>query len=317
MTQRNRGLVVGMLIALAAHLVAAGLVWSVFGRLPELVVSHWGPNGPDGFVAKGHTFWVLLGSLGFTVLFTLLVAAVTPRGEGATVAGLGAAMGVFLAVLLGGTTVLQSGTTSAGPLEFQSWWLLPAVTVAILTGIASSSLVGQAPPRPNATRIPPHSARLPEEDPRRTWNAIVASSPGFLLILLLPVPVFLIVAFAMQDWLLPLVFMVLVAIPLLGMWRWRIGVDADGLSVVGHLGWPRLHRGLHEIEEASVLERVEAMEYGGPGLRMTSQGARLALRSGPGLRLELSDCTDFIATVPGADTAARTLNTLIGEQRER
>ena len=57
------------------------------------------------------------------------------------------------------------------------------------------------------------------------------------------------------------------------------------------------------------------MSYGGWGLRMTREGERLVLRKGEGLRLLLSDGTDFIATTSDADIAARTLNTLIAARR--
>lgn len=312
---RRRAVTAGIVVCGLVHLAAAAWVLAVFPQLPGRLVSHWGTDGPDGYISRDHAVWLLLGSLTFCVVFTLLLAALTPKHSGAAVAGLGAGMGAFLAALLGGTMALQAGTTQSAPLQFRSWWLLGAIAIAVALGALAARVVGPAPPRPVATRIPPQSERLAQSQTGRSWHSTVSSDRGFLLILLLPLPVFLVLAVATKDWLLPLVLTLLVATPLLGMWHWRLLVDGTGFHARGTLGWPRVHHPLHEIEQASVLPRVEVMEFGGPGLRLTPQGARLVLRSGPALRLELSDRTDFIATVPDAQLCARTINTLISAER--
>lgn len=296
---RTRAIVVVTLFATAAHLVAIATVLSVYDRLP----------------ARSNIFTSLATSLAFTAVFTLLVAVLTPKNSGGTTAALGSGMGVFLAALLGGTTVLQADSSAADPLQFRSWWLLPVILLAVAAGALAARITGPGPALPQAVQVPATSERLPANDPRRTWVVTLTSSPWFLLVLLLPLPVFLVLAYATRDWLLPVLCTAAVAMPLLGMWRWRLRADAEGFSAIGLVGWPRVRHRLDEIETASAIRRVEAMEFGGPGLRLTREGARLALRTGPGLRLELSDGTDFIVTVPDAELAARTLNTLIAEQR--
>src|SRR5699024_6536086 len=129
-------------------------------------------------------------------------------------------------------------------------WLIPLLLAALVAGLLAARLVGPGPPRPAATRVPPRSARLAEGGARRYWGATLSTSPGFLFILLLPAPAFVVLVIALQDWVVPLVLTVLMALPLLSMWRWDLRADASGLTCRSVLGWPRLHLPLREIESA-------------------------------------------------------------------
>lgn len=311
-----------LLIATGANLLftlgAALWIRAVFDQLPDQIATHWGVTGPDSFVPRAEAW----GGLPFTLVLAVavgvvLVIALPDHGRNMNLAaGIGTGLGFVVTAVSGGTVALQAGRPPDDPLLTQALWLIPALLGSVPLGILGARLVGTPPPRPDATRVPQRAARLNDKDRRRSWSTTVDMPAGMSLILVLPVVIFVIIGVGTRSWGLPVTLTVLLALLLAGMWRWRLAIDDHGLTCRGLFGWPAVRHELREIEEAEALDFVGAFTYGGPGLRATSEGERLAIRGGPALRLALSDGTDFIVTTPDADVAARLLNTLLAESRQ-
>lgn len=318
MQRKVKALLVGMGISVLVALAISGWIWAVYDRLPDELVTHWGLHGADSFAPRSEAWAALPFALALSLALGLVLVALLPAtGRNLNfIAGMTASVGTLLAGVTGGTVALQAGRAPDDPLLTHALWLPPLILVAALLGILASRFVGPPPPRPDATRVPSPATRLRDRDRTRDWKGTVDMHPGMAAILLIPLVLFVIIGVAMGSWALPLTLTLVLAVFLASTWRWHLRVDDDGLTCRGMLGWPSVHHPLREIEEATTVDHVGSFTFGGPGLRNTREGERLAVRSGPALRLELSDGTDFIVTTPDADRAARVLNTRIAEQRE-
>ncbi len=317
MSRRLKALALGSAVAVTAYLVAGTVLWWLREGLPERIAIHWGVRGTaDRFIAPGEIAVELLWTLGVSLALGVLVTVLVPSsGAGSAVpAGLTAGTGTFMAVMVGGVIAVQAG--GAEPSEAPvALVLLVGSLVGVSVGVLATRLVGPLPARPPATGVPPPSQRLPESDRTRTWRADLSLHPAWLLLVVLPLPAFVILGVAMSQWQLPVIASLLVAVPLVVMWRWRVVVDTSGLRIAPWVGWPSYHHPLDSIERAETRARVEALEFGGPGLRVTPGGTRLVQRAAPGLRVLLSDGTDLIIATDEANRAAVILNTLVAEDR--
>jgi hypothetical protein len=84
----------------------------------------------------------------------------------------------------------------------------------------------------------------------------------------------------------------------------------------GPWGWPWLRVPLHEIASACPTT-VRVAEWGGWGYRMNldGRGRGLVMRSGPGVRLELSADRYFVASVRDPHGVAGLVNGLLDAAR--
>lgn len=319
MSRPAKALVTGMGVTLMVHGAMALWLWRVYPRLPDPVVTHWGIDGPDGFTDRVDIWWGLLLSLVFTAIIGALLVAVAPKHSTMLGAGAGitAGLGTFLATIIGGSAALQAGRSPDDPMDLNPWWILPVVAASVVVSVVAAALVGPPPSRPAATTIPAPSERLADDDVTREWHAEIATHPAWLFLLLLPLPASIVILLTTGSWVLPILISVIIALPLLGLWRWRLAVDEEAFYARGWLGWPKISVPLRDVERAECRAHVGALEYGGMGLRSTRGGDRLVVRSGPAVRLVLSDGTDFIATTDDADHVARLVNTLLAEQQDR
>jgi len=95
--------------------------------------------------------------------------------------------------------------------------------------------------------------------------------------------------------------------------RVNVSVDRRGLTVTyGFLPWPKNRIKLDSVSSAEAID-VRPMEHGGWGYRGSRKllgRAAVVVRGGQGIRVSLTDGTDFIVTVDNADQGAGVLNDL-------
>lgn len=103
----------------------------------------------------------------------------------------------------------------------------------------------------------------------------------------------------------------LLGLLLLGLSRYRVRVDDEGLSVHGALGLPRWRIPAGGVESAGVVEVEPLREFGGWGVRI-GRGGRTGVitRAGEALQVRRRNGRALVVTVDDAGTAAALLTTV-------
>jgi len=280
--------------------------------MPERVIIHWGPSGPDGFGAPENYVWLqALCGLGIPALMTLPVLALMKDGWGIT--------GRFLAALSLGISALMS-VISVGGLAIQRDSADPEA-IGPLMAIAFSTLIVLGvigwflqpdvvtPPAPGRT------VRLqlaPGE--RAAWFGTAAMGrPGVIglsvaVLILALTTVWVFVADPGVGWIMAAVtvlLIVLIATTLV----FRVRVSAAGLRVHSVTGWPRWSIPASDITAAQVVQVDPMADFGGWGLRISVDGrVGVVLRTGDALQVERRTGRTFVVTVDDAATAASVLS---------
>ncbi|GAB3703414.1 DUF1648 domain-containing protein [Mariniluteicoccus flavus] len=319
--QPRRAFVISAVVVLAAVIGAVALVQGARDELPDPIATHWGADGrADGFMA-------LTRHLVFGGVFTLVMTGFL-LGVGAAVrqlramASVAAGLGVFLAVVLIGSTLTQRGLADARDARDQGSLLIGAAAgavVGVLVWLAVRTHVVPAAARPAA--LPPDAAVLGVGDAARVawtgrtrvgrWAVVVMAATAALLLGL--AIVFSVLGNGQAG---AFVLIVLVAIALLGSSTWsRVIVDRGGVTVrgPGRLRW--VHVPLATIESAGVGTVDPLGEFGGYGIRGGLDGsAGVVTSAGPALRVDRAGEKPLWVTVDDADGAAAVLNTLLRRQ---
>ncbi|MFF5176733.1 DUF1648 domain-containing protein [Micromonospora sp. NPDC000316] len=303
---------------LAILAVAAAVVLSWRGDLPDPVATHWGAQGsPDGFMSLGAFLW---GGFGLGALLVLGFGAVTTLwGQSAVSRRIGAAttiwVALFLALVQLGALHVQRGLADAsGAGEIGG-----ALTLAIVGSLVPAVLVGVLlpgdPPQPADTPVAPEASRVPlAASERAVWIGHTDAGAG---IAMGAVAIVVLVTLTVVSgvWGLLIVAALLVGV-FVAMFAFTVRVDESGLLVRSSAGWPRTHVPLDEVLRASVVQVRPLREFGGWGWRV-GRGGRvgIVLRAGEGLLVERTGGRSIVVTVADAGTAAALLNTLADRQR--
>ena len=305
------GLAAPILIGVAA--LVPILIW--LPELPDQVVTHWGPNGPDGYGTPDMYVWMqLLVGLGVPLLLTLPVLAMMREAWGATcrlLAAVSLGTSVLIAVGSAGSVAVQRGGASgegigvimaigfSAMLVFGliGWFLQPKVTFAPQTG------------RTPQLRLAPGE--------RAAWFGTAAMGrPGIigLIIAILIMSIataWVFVADTGVGWIMAgatLLVIILVATSLV----FRVRVNADGLRVRSVAGWPRWNIPASDIADVRVVAVNPMGDFGGWGLRIAVDGRMgVVLRTGEGLQVTRRNGRRFVVTIDDAATAASVLSTAV------
>ncbi|CAL4860134.1 DUF1648 domain-containing protein [Microbacterium sp. MM2322] len=314
---RRRFTLVALVLPAIVSLVSLIVQGILLPQLPETIATHWAWNGtPDG-VGPAWTMLLttLLIGLGIPAAIFAMGRSGLRRGDyGAGYRSLGA-VALSVAVLIGGLGVatlgIQLGRTDAAatlpPL------LLPGVLLpALAAGIVGWMLQPHVPWQPTASSS---SADVPVRPGERVvWLQGVSLARGGIVVLSIAlmmgvavgVPVVLL-ADPAASW-VSLGVVVLLVMILVTTVRFHIRVDPDGLTAVSAVGWPRIHVPIADVAAAEVVEVSPMGEFGGWGIRWSSQGKGLVLRTGEGVRVQRRDGRTLTVTVDDAATAAGLLN---------
>lgn len=277
-------LAVGVPVLVAIALVAFAL--SVADRLPDPVAVHWSGSGradgtaPLAGYLAGAFFGIALSGLLVGVLGVLLTGE---AGVRRSMVGIGVGLSVAMGGLFAAGLVGQLDRTEAlgAPLHLPT--LLTGAAVAAAAGMLAGKVYRPVPaPYPRDSQAP---AALDHPDRSGAASATVLSStttaPVALVAILVGAVVLVTVLGVKLPWPGIPLGLVLLAVAVLFVTA-RVVVDSQGIRVYAGRIWPMLKRSAEQVLSVEARD-IQAMDYGGWGLRVSSAGVGFITRSGPAL----------------------------------
>lgn len=295
-------------------LLAVGLIpyLANHSELPDRVATHFDISGtPDGSMTTNAMLVICLAMWG---VGSIVLIALARRQEPMVVAlGPSIAAGGAMVAALGAGILAQTSITQVGIATWSdaslSWPWLVAVTGGsfLLAGLALhyGSLLPTVEPVGVGLEVPIMELATGE---RAVWNQVIYQRWVAALLAGL-VAVAAIVASVGVPF-SALVGFLIAALASLAFVKVRVQADANGLRVgFGWFRWPGITIPLATIATVSAID-VRPTEWGGWGYRGSlkfMKRAAVVLRSGPGLRLDLTNGKTFVVTVDDPATAAALL----------
>lgn len=288
---RRRLVALGALVPLVIAVTGAVVVIAWLPRLPGRVAVHWSAAGADGFASPLllPTVLVLI-----TALFSALVVTALwkpgdgLRGNGRFLVAVSGWLPTFLAVGFAGTLAPQLDRANVDGVSFP-WPVLAVGAVAgILVGAAFWALTPVAPPM-ERVETKPDEVEL-GENARALWVDTASAPRPLLAVLGVAAAVLTVVGMSVtfSAGAVGLAFLaapVVLAVACLTL-TWRVRIDDNGLTARPAIGLPRVRIPLDHIRDASVVQVSPVNDFGGWGLRHSSYGTGVILRTGDALRLE-------------------------------
>ncbi len=322
----DRGQVTATLVSALIVIVAAVggslLLWSVRGQLPEVVATHWGPDGnADAFRPVAELYVQNAVVVGVLPLFLLVIGLVTRQGR--VMGPISAATAVFMSVVMNGSLWLQRGM-AAEQVPDASFDLamvvasIAAAAVGVLGWLVFRRPRSEAPVPLNIASNAPRL--LVDEAVTLAWTGRTRLAPAAIVVLgigtlatVIPVPLMV----ASGNWGSAIVMALLaVVIAVLGLaMAANVAVDARGVRAraLGFIPWADVP--MQTIAGATVKNVNPLGDFGGWGLRAGFNGERgLITSGGPALRIDRGDQGPFLITLSDAEAAAATLNTLLARR---
>ncbi|MFY1635614.1 hypothetical protein ACN27F_20465 [Solwaraspora sp. WMMB335] len=283
-------------------------------RLPDRLPMHWDASSAvDATSSLTHS--VTGYTIGAAAGAVLAAVGVLPLGLRWRLRRWLVTIGAAVSAFVGGiwsTTVSLSLDVVDPVLAPAPTWHVPVLLLGVAGWTVLAYLAcGTPPPHPPASGPPANDLpRAPLPPGEVGWvEKGTITGPGLLLL----APLVLLAA-VLGAWI-----NVWVASPVLVAMAWlvfalinRLVIDRRGIHVgFGPWGWPRITVPAREISGAAETA-VRPGEWGGWGYRRhrDMRGRGLILRSGPGIRVELSDGRYFVATTQDPRTAAGLVNTV-------
>lgn len=309
---RRAFLIVGLVapVVIAAAALVLILIW--LPELPDRVVTHWGPSGPDGFGSPAAYVWMqLLVGLGIPLLLTLPVLGMMRDAWGPTCRLLGAmslGIAVLIAAASAGSVAIQRGSGD-----------VDAIGVVVALGVSGMLVFGAvgwfAQPNVVTPPAPGRTARLqlaPGE--RAAWFGTASMGRagviglGVAVLILAVTTVWVLLLEPGVGWILAgltVLLVVLIATTLV----FRVRAGAEGLNVRSVAGWPRWSIPASDIADVQVVTVNPMGDFGGWGLRLSVDGrVGVVLRTGEALQITRRKGRPFVVTVDDAETAAAVLS---------
>jgi hypothetical protein len=319
MTDRARFLPAVALAAVPAALVP--LTERLWGdRLPDPLPSHWDFAGrvddTTGLSAMVTVLLVVAGLAVAAALVTVLVRSLPWRVRRAVIGAAGAVTAGAAAIWVI-TAALSLDAVVATDVPSPSWHIMMLLLGPAAWGALVARACGTAPEQPAAGSRPPAGlARLDLAPGQRAVWSETPHLPRATLIALAPLLVAGVgLVVGVDFW--AAVPLLLAAGAVLLLLRTRFTVGARGVTVgFGPWGWPRVRVPMREIVSAAPTT-VRAVEWGGWGYRnsLDGRGRGLIMRSGPGVRFELSSGRYLVATVRDPSTVSALVNSLLDNAR--
>ncbi|MEV0633397.1 DUF1648 domain-containing protein [Streptomyces sp. NPDC050619] len=293
------------LVAAVVVAVAFAVSW---GDLPDPMAVQF---GGDGDVNRVTSPWEILAISQLMLLFMAVGAtraAVLGTMSLRSVYIGSSTIGVFLGYLFTVLVLVNSEAAVAREARMPMWHFGVAVGLTVAVGVAVRVLSANGgrtrPGRPVSVGL-----RAGE---KAVW--IRAVGPRWLMVTGLLGMVAALVWGALGSstgfWLAPLGLLTALFTGA------QVSVDARGLTVRHSLvRVPRKHVPLERIERAWAQEVRPLSDLGGWGYRVSTDRSGVALRSGQGLWLRLTDGKEFVVAVDDAVTAAGLLNDLVARHR--
>lgn len=311
-------LTIGFPAVAAAVAVAIALSWR--SELPDPIVTHWGPTGPDAVGPVGpHVLAHVLIVMGFS-LFMWAIGffggrdALTRR----IVAAVAAFFGVLLSGALIGNLAVQRGLADAGEVGGADLGLALGFGGAVGAAALAAWVSPGDQPQPTTEPLPADAPRLELAAGEQVVWVRQAGQQAALVIVALVAALAAVAAVVTRTWGGPLVLGGALAVLLLVMLRWTFVIDATGLTARSVLRRPRIHVPLDEVLLAEEVQVDPLREFGGWGLRRGRFGRTgVVLRSGSALQVRRTGDRVLVLTVDDAATGAALLNALAERSRTR
>lgn len=316
----RRAVDVGLLVPALLTGAAIALQLVAIDDLAQQLVTHWGPEGPDGYGPA----WVypVMTALGGLVLPSLLAgSAMRPlaRGERSPMLRLMPALAASLAALF---SVLSTGLvlTQVGP-SFDAgvgWVLALAFGAAAVVGwVAWAAQPSQDVIVPAALPVDALGAG-PHE--RLAWigRAELGKGAGAVL----ASACLLLVGLAVWTWALADVVAaaittgvaILVALLAAAMTVFHVRADRTGLTVRSAVGFPRFAIPAADIASVGVIDVAGLAHFGGWGVRIIPGATGVILRNGTALEVTRGSGRRFVLTLDDAATVAAVLGAVRASQ---
>lgn len=316
-TRRIPTVAVPLLVTLLASAIGAALLWSVRDELPSQIASHWGVQGrADDFSSFTEIMTLgLLLPVGTVAPIALLGLAIR---HGASLAGVSAGTGVFMAALSFGSAYAQRGVADGEFVRLtNSMFLWPTalgIAVGVLVGLALRSKPRPGPDSP----VPADAARADvSASAQIAWHGGLrrgrAGEIVFAVAVLAVAVIGIVLWITSGIWFVALIALLLLV--LLHFFWAEVTIDHRGLSVSA-MGKTLRRVPLERLQVGRVTQVRCLGEYGGWGFRGGFDGSWGYVTSdGEALRVERNGEPDLVLTIDDAHAAAATLNTLLDRRQ--
>ncbi|QSB16264.1 hypothetical protein JQS43_08210 [Natronosporangium hydrolyticum] len=304
----------------AAPIGVIGLTMLGWGdRLPDPMPSHWGRAGrvtETVALSSLVTVVTVLGSLGTLLAIGGAVGRRLPHQARRVLVAVGTTVSAFLAGLWVVTAWLSLDLTDPRQAGAPTWHLLVWLVGCGLLGVVAYR-VTPSPMWPAATGLPPADALRADTGQLRDggWREsyrlprVILAAPLVLLVTAV------VLTLATANVWVGLLLVVLAAL-LTPLCFGRLVLNQTGLRVeFGPWAWPALRVPVAQIARAEPTE-VAAAEWGGWGYRMQGGGGRAVItRSGPAVRVTLSQDRYLVVSAAEPELLAGLINSLVEESR--
>ncbi|MFF4605091.1 DUF1648 domain-containing protein [Streptomyces sp. NPDC001339] len=301
---------------------------SVSTRLPDRMAVHFGAGGraddyssSQGFLTGCVAVLLVLGIVSGLLTLLRAPAAAMPWLI-ATMYTIAASVGSGMCLLLLANANAEVTDADASAVRLPAWpHMAVMLAAALVAGVLGYLLAGGAPRRPSRQEPGDDAPRL--DLPAGTtagWSRAISSPP---LVAVAVVPLCAGLFFALRADVLTGGYLFAVGVLVLAVTSVRVTVDRRGLTLAPLLlrpvaPWIRFRRiALDRVTEATS-RRIDCLaDLGGWGYRHRPGASGLALRSGDGIVIRLTNGREFMVTVDDAATAAALLNAYADRARAR
>lgn len=315
-----RAAAVGVAIPVVACAASVAVQLAIMPDLPDPVATHWRADGPDGYSPPALVPWM-----------TVLVAGVLPlifgasalrsvrRGDRgfalALMPGVAAGLSVFMAILLGGSLVMQRGLASGMDAPDIDGLILGALLVGTAVGV----LGWWVQPKGATARaeLPAVDLGLHQSETAVWWGRARMTGVAFVAVVLSTVAVAC-AAVAAWIWVEASLAMlltgvaVLLAVLLAMFTSFAVRADMHGLTVTSGGRIIRMTVPASDIAGAAPIVVSGIAQFGGYGIRHAPGVTAVVLRSGPALEVTRRSGRRFVVTVEDPAVPAALLMRLVG-----
>ena len=313
---------IGLVLPLMVYGLSAYLAFSWRAELPDLIATHWGSNGPDGFSSLDKFVYTVVGA-GIVLCVVPFVVALRVPQVRKIMTSLSLWLASFFALILLGSLWVQRELTDPSEAGGIGAVLVIALAGSLALGVLGYWLNPSDPPQELSQVDQQEAIRLAREGlpaqgaaTAQPWETSIHSKTGMWIggsSIILTV----LLAVMLQDlWLL--IIPVLLGVVIVATSVFQVRIDAAGLSVRSVLGWPRKVVPLAEVRSVQQTTTDAFSEFGGWGWRVKKAGhTGIIMAGGPSLTVQYAGPRTLVVTMPdaaAAATATATLNAYVAQQ---
>lgn len=317
---RRMFVLVAVIVPVVLTAIGAIIILMWMPTMPDLVVTHWGPNGADGHGPASTYLWLLLGIglllPGLMAVITLVAVGTHWGGAARLMGGLAAGLAAFALSTALGSLAIQRGIADDAPAPGAGGVIALSFSALVVVGALAWAVQPRVRPVPGRTLEPRHAIHVAEGE-RVVWLGTTSMPrPALVLVAALLLGLTALAAYMMVTgvqggWVVG-ISVVVVALAMATAAAFRVRVTPEGFAARALVGWPRIVIPLDEIESARAVDISPFGEFGGWGWRIAVDGRTgIVMRSGAAVEISRRDRRPFIVTIDGAEEAAALLQAYV------